>query len=232
MAEFNLKHEWNWADDFIGAGTFAASAGQGDSWVITDTSSAGTPTYARVDLGEATVSGAIGSASLAFDSQTEAQNVCLSFGDNLAFDVDKVRGIEFRVKLGQAALDTATSIAFGLTGDRNDAIDSIAYAALFRVIGADDTTAVVVETDDGTNDNNDVATGSTLLTAWKVLKILFPPGNAAVTFWIDNIQVATATAFDMSNFHGGVQPFVQIQKTSDNNTDSIQIDYVQVWGVR
>ena len=42
-------------------------------------------------------------------------------------------------------------------------------------------------------------------------------------------RVAATTTFDMSNHTGGLQPFIQIQKTADTNTDTIEIDYVQVF---
>jgi len=225
----DLQHYWVFEEDFFGGGTLS-TAGQYDPWVATLTGT--TPTCARVDLGESTVAGAIGSVSIALSATDEVQNACLSFGDVLAFDMDKLRGFEARIKLGQSALVSASSVAFGITGDRNDAIDSIAVAAIFRVVGADDTTAVVLENDDGTNTNDDISSGKTLLNAWKTFRIEFPEGNASCTYWIDNVQVGTGTTFAMSAHHGGVQPFFQIQKTGGTTAHSIQIDYVKIWGVR
>lgn len=226
-----IQDFWEFVDDFFGSGSLQATAAGGDRWDITDTSSAGTPTYAYVD-GAAT-----GEVQLAFDSQAEVQNVCLSFGDTLGIDIDLIQGFECRVKMNQAALDATTQVAFGLAGDRNDAIDSIAQAALFRVIGADSTTAVVVETDDGTNNNDDVATGQTLINAYKTFKIDFSNGTSDVRFFMDNgngvmTRVASGTTFDMSNYTGSLQPYFQIQKTSDANTDGMTIDYVKAWGKR
>lgn len=225
---------WEYEEDFISIGTLDV-VGQGDPWAIADDSSAGTPTYARVDHGSG--SGAPGVVNLSFDSQTEAQNVCLYHNDVLWMDIDLLQGIEIRLQMGQATADATTSLAFGVTGDRNDAIDSIAQAAIFRVVGADDTTAVVVETDDGTNDNNDVATGQVLVAAYKRFKIDFSNGTTDVRFFMDNgngtmVRVAAATTFDMSNYSGALQPFFQIQKTSDSNVDDVDIDYFKAWGIR
>lgn len=231
LTSFDPRHEWQFFDDFVGGGTFGTSASENDPWVVTDTSSAGTPTYIRVDLGESTIVGAQGQARISFDAQSEIQNVCLSFGDRLAFDIDKIDGFETRVRMGQATMDATTQFACGLTGDRNDAIDSVAVAAIFRVVGADSTTALVVENDDASNTNDDVATGTTLVNAWKTLRIDLST-TSACTFWVDDAQVASATTFDMSNHTGGLQPFFQIQKTADTNTDSFDIDYVHVWGRR
>jgi len=221
-----MQDFWCFEDDFFGGGTLS-TAGQGDPWVVTTT---GSGTAAYVD------GSASGEVTIDNESTGEVQNTCLSFGDKLAMDIDKIQGAEFRIKMNQAALDATTSLAFGLTGDRNDAIDSVAQAALFRVIGGDSTTAVVVESDDGTNDNNDVATGQTLINAYKLFKIDFSQGTSDVRFYMDDAnglrRVAAGTTFDMSNYTGSLQPFVQLQKTSDTNTDGVTIDYVKVWGKR
>lgn len=224
-----IQDFWEFCDDFFGGGTLSTS-GQGDPWVIADTSASGTPTYVYVDGSSS------GEVALDLASTSEVENVCLSFGDKLAMDIDKIQGAEFRIKMNQAALDATSQVAFGLTGDRNDTIDSIAQAAIFRVVGADSTTAVVVESDDGTNNNDDVATGQTLINAYKTFKIDFSQGTSDVRFMMDDAnglrRVATGTTFDMSNYTGSLQPFVQIQKTADTNTDGLTIDYIKVWGKR
>lgn len=220
---------WEFFDDFAGAGTFGTSAGL-DPWVVTDTSSAGTPTYTRLDHG--TTGGAFGVAQLAFDSQAEAQNVCLSFGDKLCMDISDRLVYDTRLKT-VAALDSTTSLAFGLTGDRNDAIDSIAQNMLFRIIGSN---SVVCESDDGTTDLDDKATGLTLVDSYKQFKIDMQD-LTDVKFYMGNgdgrlVRVASSVTFDVSAYGGALQPFFQIQKTSDANTDLVQIDYVRVTGRR
>lgn len=231
-----IQDYWEFTDDFLGGGTFSASATT-DPWKITDTSSAGTPTYTRLDHGETSGTFQPGVAQLLFDNTSEVQNVCLSFGDKLAFDVNKVCKFQTRLRYvagAGGAIDSATSIAFGLTGDRNDAIDSIAIAALFRVIGS---TAVVVESDDAVNNNDDVATGVTLPdSTWRRFEIDCSK-LSDVKFYAEDgtgalVRVAAGTTFDMSNYAAGLQPFFQIQKTADTNTDALEIDYIKVWGVR
>jgi hypothetical protein len=133
-------------------------------------------------------------------------------------------------------MTSGSSLAFGMTGDRNDAIDSVAQAALFRVIGADSTTAVVVESDDGTNDNDDKATGQTLINAYKYFKIDMQ-NLANVKFYMTDgnsklVRVATTVTFDMSNYAGSLQPFFQIQKTATTNTNGFVLDYVRITGRR
>jgi hypothetical protein len=225
---------WEFFDDFIGgAGTFPTSDDPATPWLITDTSSAGTPTYTNgVDHG--TVGGACGVAALTLDSgQTEVQNVCLSFGDCLTFDINDRLIFECRLKQGQATLDSNSSFAFGLTGDRNDAIDSVAQHMLFRIIGSN---AVVCESDDGTTDLDDKVTGQTLTNAYKYFKIDAQTLTNVKFYMTDGnsrlVRVCPTVTFDMSAYSGALQPFFQLQKASDSNGDAVSIDYVKITGRR
>lgn len=216
------KDFFEFDDDFLGHRVYSPTAGSNvnHGYVIADTSSAGTPTYAPVDGAES------GEVAVDLASTTEVENVCLFQNDILQFDIDKIVEFGCRVKLNVATLDAASQFAIGLAGDRNDAIDSIAQAALFRVIG---TGSIVVETDDGSNDNDDVATGKSLSNSYQWLTISFANGKSDVRFFVNGQPVATSTTFDMSNYAGALQLFAQIQKTSDNNTDGFTLDR---WYVR
>lgn len=213
--EYPLQDYVCGGDDFIGGATIAATVGEG-MWKITDTSSSGTPTYTK----DAAAHG--GAVTLAFDNTSEIQNVCLDFGDKLQLDVDQLIDVEFRIKT-VAALDSATTLVFGLQTGRNDNTDSTTNNAQFKLVGSN---AVVCETDDGTTDNDDKATGKTLVDSYKRFVISFAAGKSDVRFFIDGDRVASATTFDMSAATGQLQPFVQIQKTADTNTDSVTIDYI------
>lgn len=217
------KDFWEHIIDFFGHGTFTATAADNAPLIIADTSSTGTPTYALVDGSSS------GELAIAFDTGNEVQNVCLYQNNVLQYDIDKIREVQFRVKMNQATLDTATSLAFGVTGDRNDAIDSIAQAALFRLIGSD---AVVVETDDGTTDLDDKATGKTLVNVYKDFLISFARGTSDVRFFIDGQPVAENVTFDMSAYTGSLQLFLQLQKTADANADGVTIDRIAIRGIR
>lgn len=216
---------FQWVEDFFGQGVFSTTAADNAAMLIADTSAAGTPTYQYVD------GSASGEVAIDFSNNVEVQNVCLYQGDQLQFDIDKVTEVEFDVKLNQATLDAASQLAFGLISDRNDDIDTIAQAALFKVTGGA-TAPVVVETDDGVLDNDDVATGAVLANAYKRFKISFATGKADVRFFVDGQPVAEATKFDMSNYSGSLQAFVQLQKTADANTDGVTIDRISVRGRR
>jgi hypothetical protein len=223
-------------DDFIGTGaSIPVSADPATPWLITDTSSAGTPTFTRGnDLG--TSGGACGEAAVTMDSQSEVQNVCLSFGDKLQFDIAAGLKFECRIKTNGATMTSGSSLAFGLTGDRNDAIDSVAYHALFRVIGADSTTLVVCESDDGVTDNDDKATAQTLINAYKTFKIDMQDLTNIKFYMTDAnsklVRVCGSTTFDFSGFSGSLYPIYQLQKASDANADGVTIDYCRVTGRR
>ena len=208
-------------EDFRGPQTLLTTAPAGaDQWRVAVTAAAGTPTH--------TIGGTNGEATLAFDNTNEVQNLCLYQNDVLNWNIDLIDSVELWVKLGQASLDSTTQFAIGLSSARNDTIDSLSEAALFRVVGSDDGEAVVCETDDGTNNNDDVATVTNLREWYKKLVISFALGKDDVRFLIDNHPVATGTTFDMSNYSGNLQVMMQIQKTADTNTDSAVLDYVRV----
>jgi len=207
-------------EDFLGPQTLTASPTNSDNWDIADTSSAGTPTY--------TVGGTNGEATLAFDSQSEIQNVCLFQSDVLNWDIDQLIHVEFRVKVTAAAggvLDSATSVAFGMATARNDAIDSIASHASFRAIGSN---AIVCETDDAVTDKDDIATGVSFVSGTYKRFVIDFQDTADVKFIIDGARVASSTTFDMSGFTTGLQPYLQLQKTADANTDSVTVDYIRI----
>ena len=127
-------------DDFFGGQTYTATVGEGN-WKITDTSANGTPTYASVSPS------ALGEIALTLEATSEVQNVCLDFGDKLCFDIDNLQRYEARVKVS-GTVTSGTTIVWGLQSARNDNTDSTANNAQFKMVGADSTTLVVVETDD------------------------------------------------------------------------------------
>jgi len=177
------------------------------------------------------VSGAVGVMALALEATSQVQNVCVSFGDVLALDSLMLRYVEFRARMAVALGTTATTmVAFGLASERNDTIDTIAEAALFRILG-DGSDAVVVESDDGTTNNDDVATGVTLTTTFKRFGIDFSKGLSDVRFFADDAngrltRVASGTTFDLSALTAGegLQFYAQIQKAANTELGTLQID--------
>lgn len=213
-----MLRTWTWEDHFISNGAtlpLVASKSAANPWCINEIKTNGTPTYAGVN------NAAMGAVSLAFDNTAEVQSVCLYHGDNLNFDIDNIIQFGWRVKVG-GTLDSATSIAIGMGTARNNTIESVSTHAFFVLTGAN---TITVDTNDGTNDKDLIATGKSLSTTYLDLSVSFASGGTSdVRFFIDGSPVAQGTTFSLAAYTGNLQPICQIQKTSDNNTDSITVD--------
>lgn len=207
-----------WCDDFNGTvATFPTSADPATPWLVDDTSASGTPVYTT----------GTSVATLTLASTSEVENVCLHFNDALDFDIDDIQRVEMRVKLG-ATFTTGSELVFGVGSARNDTTDSVACNAWFKMVGASSTTAVYVETDDGSIDDDDNATGETLGTSFKRFVIDFTGGKSNVKFYIDGKRVLAGTTFSLAGYSAGLQPIIQLQKAANTNVDSVVIDYVKV----
>ena len=214
----DIRFWQNYRDDFFGPSVaLPTSADPATPWLVVDTSSAGSPTAVR----------SLSRAVLTLAATSEVENLCLGHGDSLAFDIDNIREISMVVKLG-AAFTTGSELVFGLGSARNDTTDSVAANAWFKMVGANSTTLVYCETDDGTNDKDDISSGVTLGTTDKFFLIDFSGGKSNVKFWIDGVRVAASTTFDMSNYSSGLQPIIQLQKAANTNVDSVSIDFVDI----
>jgi hypothetical protein len=206
-------------DDFNGAvATFPTSADPATPWLVADTSSAGSPVYTK----------GTSEATLTLAATSEVENVCLSFGDALDIDIDDIQRVEMRVKISASTFTSGSILAFGLGSARNDTLDSVTANAWFRMEGANSTTLVYCESDDGVNDNDDKSSGVTLGTTFKEFVIDFTGGKSNVKFFIDGQRVASTTTFDMSNYTAGLQPIVQIQKAANTNANGVVVDYVKI----
>ncbi len=197
----------------------STTAVQAWPWKIADTSSAGTPTYTL----QAGPTGP--EAALSCDSQNEVQNVCLYQNDFLQWDIDCLLEVKFRVRLLQASFGSAMSLAFGLCTARNDAIDSLAAHASFRLLGS---TAIWVESDDGVTDVDDIASGVAMGTAYRWYSISFTGGKSNVLFTADGQPAGRSSTFNMSGYSGALQPYMQLQKTAAATAHGAAIDRVVV----
>lgn len=182
-----------------------------------------------------------GALLLAFDNTSEAARQAIYFNDHLAFDIDDLVRFEALVKF-DTAVSSNVIVGIGMTSAFNATLDSIAQAAIFRVEGDND---LLCETDDGTNNNDDVDSGFDAQNDWQRLAIDFSGGvqtrsgvaslggKGNVQFFAGNAagylrRCAAATQFDMSNYSGGLQPFLQIQKGSSTDTGNLYIREVCV----
>lgn len=213
-----IQDSMNYSDDFIGtSATFPTSADPATPWLVVDASASGTPTYVRN----------ASNAVLTLAATSEVENVCLAHGDALSFDIDLIQSIEMRVRLG-AAFTSGSELVFGLGSARADTTDNVAANAWFKMVGANSTTLVYCETDDGTRDIDDISSGQTLGTTFRKFFIDFAGGKSNVKFLIDGIPVATSQRFDMSAYSVGLQPIIQLQKAANTNVDSVTIDYIEI----
>lgn len=187
-----------------------------NGWTVKDTSSAGTPTYLCV-----TEDG--GAMKLTLAATSEEEIVTMYQNDVLPYDLAQLQFIEFVAKV--AGIDSVTTLVFGVADAQNDTEDSVATNAWFRMQGSASTSNVVVETDDGTTDKDDKATGVTLSSTYKKFTIDFTNGLSDIRFYIDGARVAASETFSLANVTSGqnVQPFVQLHKASGTGVPSISI---------
>lgn len=209
-------------DDFIGTPvTFPTSANIGTPW-LTDVTGAAPPTHVRGGS----------EATLTLTADNQAQILGLHHNDSLAFDIDDLQRVEMRVKVGASTFTSGSILVFGVASARNDTADSVAEHAWFRMEGANSTTLVYCESDDGTRDVNDISTGVTLGTTYKHFVIDFTGGKSNVKFYIDGQRVCTTQTFDLSAYTGGFQPLIQLQKAANTNADVCKVDYIKMVGKR
>ena len=210
-------------------GAFALSATPGAlRYTVKDTSSAGTPTYASDADG----------MKLTLASTNEAEVVTMYTSDILFLDIDDIMSITFHgVKLSASFLD---DLVIGLGSAHNDTTDSMTANAWFKCTGSN---SIVVESDDNVTDIDDIATGLSLGTTPRTLKIDFTteiktvnPGQSTgkiATFYVEDSnglmrRVGTSKCFDMSGYSSGLQPFVQLQKASGTRTPSVTIAGISI----
>lgn len=205
--------------DFRGAQAPPAVASRIGDWCSLTVQTAGTPLVKAVSGG---------SMDLVLDATNEVQSACLYMGNILPFDIDDLIRVSFIAKIS-AALNAAVSAAFGVASAQNATLDTVAEAAWFHVNGSN---ALVVETDDGTTNNDDVATGISLAATYRRCVIDFSTGNLTrsppsaslggkgdVQFFVSDDmgslrRVATGTSFNMSAYAGNLQLIAQLQKSA------------------
>jgi len=203
-----------YVDDFFGtSATFPVSADPATPWLAVKTGTA--PTYVRN----------ASNAVLTMTSTSEVQNICLAHGDALSFDIDDLLSAEFRVKV--TGCTSGTTISWGMASARADDTATMTALALFKMTGATSTTDVTVETDDNVTDTAPVSSATTLATVFKRFVIDFS-NKSDIKFYIDGNRVARSTTYTMAGYTSGLQPFVQIQKTSSANVDAVTVDYVKI----
>lgn len=175
--------------------------------------------------------GANGLLSLALDADNNAEDAVLYLNDSRHFNAKADLQVEFRLALSVLPT-TGVTVVFGVAGNHDLDKDTVAENAWFRL---DASGALDVETDDTTNDNDDVSTGITLVAGeYHIFRIDFSD-LSAVKFFVDGAGVATGTTFDMSNLSDSeaiLQPYVSLDKASGTGVGTLLLDSVKLWSKR
>lgn len=202
-------------DNFNRAHTYSTTPGH-NGWTLEITGT--TPTIVNQNGG---------GVKLTLTSTSEAQIATLYQNDVLPIPLLGLQRIRFNAVV--AGIDSVTTLVMGVASAQNDAADSVATNAWFRMQGSASLTALLAETDDGTTDNDDVATGATLAAVSKEFIIDFSHGITDIRFFIDGQPVATGTTFSMAAATSStyVQPFVQLQKGSGTGVPSVTIGRIE-----
>lgn len=198
-------------DDFRRPHTYTTTPTQ-NGWTIKDTSSGGAPTYLNGEDG----------AVITLASNNEVEIVTLYHNDIETFKLEDLHYIEWSAKV--SGIDSNTTLVLGIATAQNDTLDSVQEAAWFRIEGGTSTANLVAETDDNTTNNDDKATGATLSSTIRRMRIDFTD-LADVRFKVDGSRRASGTTFDMqaitANLH--FQPFVQLQKSTGTGTPQVTL---------
>ena len=214
-------------DDFLGANGLAGmpaadAAESGVQWV-------------GLDVGDATnafvADGPNGQYQLHMHVTGEAEDSTLYWNDQLGLSVLNGGIIEFGVNMSTLATLGVTAVA-GICGPHNLDKDTVANSAWFRWQGSG---ALLCETDDTTNDNDDkdpsITTVAGELNIYRIdLTVL-----ADVKFFVNGVRLLATTTFDMSNLAAGekvLQPYFSLDKASGAGLGDMVIDYVKFWGAR
>lgn len=209
-------------DDFLGLLPLSA-ADSNNGWTIVDVNG-GTEIQAATGAEN-------GIAQLALSAVHEAQDAVLYWGDASAVAVDQAAIFECYANMAVVPGSQST-VVWGMAGAHNLDKDTITEAAWFRLQGS---AVLVVETDDTTNDEDDVATGVTMVAGtYYNFKIDFST-QTDVKFYVNDVQVGTTTTFDMSNLTSDeavMQPYLSLDKPTGLGAGTLNIDWVSIQGNR
>jgi hypothetical protein len=195
----------------------------------------GTITWNVVDVNDATAAIVADSSNgqflLHLAATEEAEDAVLYQNDNKTFDVGNDLIFEARINMAVSP-GSGVCAVFGMCGDHDLDKDTITEGAWFRF---DASLVCKVESDDTTNNNDDVATGHTAVAGtYDIYRIDFTD-LSDVKFFINGARVATGTTFDMSNLLAAeeqMQPYFSIDKASGAGLVDMNIDYVKIFSNR
>lgn len=176
----------------------------------------------------------LGNAVFTFDATAANQEAGIVNQANvLSWDISKGLVVEFVIDF--SVLPTiGTEAHIGILGETQVDDKQVAAAddynehALFVLDGNG---TVVIYTDDGTHDNNAIATGVTVLPNVKHVYRIDFTDDENIMFYIDGVAVGTATTFAMNHIASPlVQPYVNMTKTgADAGLGTLKLDKIEIW---
>jgi len=193
----------------------------------------GTVTWKTVDVGDATEAIVANKDQflLHLHATSEAEDAVLYFEDELSFDVGN--GLIFEAAVDMAVSPgTGVAAVFGMAGPHNLDKDTIANHAWFRFQA---NLTGLVESDDTTNNNDDIATGLTAVAGTRDIYRIDFTTLADVKFYVNGARVAAGTTFDMSNLSAAeqqMQPYFSLDKASGTGLGDMNIEYVKIFSNR
>lgn len=219
--------------DFLGAGQLDVGLAAGcGPFVAAQTGTPGAIVHAA------------GALKLPIAVTTEAECNCAYFGDDLCFDIDDIKSLRIVAKITAIGASEVVEAIFGLASARNDNPDTIAEGIFWKVKASN---VVVLESDDGTTNNDDVATNQTLSTTYREFVLDFSSGVLprspleggsvggkchVLASMSDStgklIPVARSTVFDLGEYSGGLQLIAQIYKSSADDTGTLYIKSIEI----
>lgn len=216
-------------DDFLGANLdkYVASTNTLAKWRTVETS---------VNLAPALVDDATnGVVQLTLDSDDVTAIGALYHNDNLQFSLKNGLMMEFRATLAvlpTTADATVGTAVMGLASAHNAVCDSVATNVWFRAEGNG---ALLWESDDGNNDDDDNACGVTAVAGtYNTYRIDARSLANGVKFYIDSTLVGTTADLNtnLTASEAKVQPYFRVSKVKgakNVNVGTLYLDYVKIW---
>ena len=204
-------------DDFLGQAFDATH-----NWTVEDTGAATETLVAD---------SASGYMALALTNANEKQEAGLHVNDFRNWVLNQGLVFESRCRL-QTLPTGVAEMYIGLAGDYVEGIIATDGPAEHMFFVADGNGVIVIHADDTANNNDDVATGVTVLaTEWHVYKIDCSD-ITDIRFYIDGERVGSATTIDMSTVAALVlQPYFMCHKETGAAAEvgTMWIDYVRIY---
>lgn len=212
--------------DFVGDFPAAATAITDSVWTKVETNG----------LGVISSDEANGVLKFSFDAVAEVAVAALYMA-NAPLDIDQNPIVDFRLAVYDIGDDAALDINFGVADDTHATdMDSATVSALFHLDGAD--LSLCCESDDGTAET--AATDTTVdlvddtfydfrvdLTDKSDVKFFYRAVGA-----VSWTQLLSSTTFDLSNYTGTLTPIVHVEKTSNDTTADVRLDFCRIRGER